>query len=73
MAAQQAPSTLQRVVTAQLRVHGLDLSDLLTSYPTRSFTDIRTEIVNRTGITLSTRTVRRWFNDSTPRQAKEAS
>ena len=57
-------STLQRVVTAQLRVHGLELSDLLSTYPTRSFTDIRTEIVNRTGITLSSRTVRRWFNDA---------
>lgn len=53
-------STLQRIVTAQLRVHGLELSNLIASYPQRSFTDIQSEIVNRTGITLSVRTVRRW-------------
>ena len=72
MAAQQVPSTLQRVVAAQLRVHGLELTDLLAGYPTRSFEDIKSEIVNRTGITLSSRTVRRWFND-TATQEKEAS
>lgn len=72
MAAQQVSSTLQRVVAAQLRIHGLELSGLLAEYPARSFEAIRTEIANRTGITLSARTVRRWFNDI-PTQQKEAS
>lgn len=64
MVAQQVSSTLQRVVAAQLRVHGLELTNLLAQYPSRSFEDIRSEIANRTGITLSARTVRRWFNDA---------
>lgn len=57
-------STLQRVVTAQLQVHGIELKTLLSQYPIRSFTAIRTEILMRTGVSLSTRTVRRWWNET---------
>lgn len=57
-------STLQRVVAAQLQVHGIELKTLLSQYPGRSFTTIRTEILMRTGVSLSTRTVRRWWNET---------
>lgn len=61
-------TTLQKVVAGQLRVHGLELEDLLDQYPQRSFVDIRQEIETRTGVALSARTLRRWA--STPDQRK---
>ncbi len=60
LAAMGESSTLRRVVAAQLRGQQIDLRQLLEAYPSRSFDAITQEIFERTGIPISSRTVRRW-------------
>lgn len=64
--AHRTPSTLRQVVAAQLRVHGIELTSLLSQNPARSFNDLRTEIATRTGVQLSARTLRRWRDELSP-------